>query len=152
MNFKLRLPIHFMEKTKDQLLKQPINICGGWCSICQLFLNDVCNCVEDKTEHVVRCIIKRCAKNKNTTCFECKEFPCAIIKKIQTSHPNNAKFYVRHMWIDNVNYLKKYGEKEYKKRLLADKNMRTNPYETGPRKSCPCKYCKKSLKINLKKG
>jgi hypothetical protein len=75
-----------------------------------------------------------------------------MVKGLQKSHPNNANFYVRHMWIDNVNYLKRYGEKEYKKRLLADKNMKMSPFGMKTKKPCPCKYCKKSLKINLKKG
>jgi len=141
-----------IEKNRETLLSQPINICGGWCSVCDLFLKGMCNCLEHKTSHVMACRIKACAKSKETTCFECKEFPCVIIKHLQSSYHKDSRFYIRHMWIDNINYLKKYGEKEYKKRLLANKNMRMKPGERKPNRTCPCKHCKRPLKINLKKG
>jgi len=143
----------YMEvKTKGEIIKQPINICGGWCGVCQAFLKGTCDCIKEKTLMTIRCRIKRCAKVKGNPCFKCPEFPCKLIKMIQRSHPNDSRFYARHMWIDNINYLKKYGKEKYKKKLLNDKNMRINPYEVKPKKPCPCKYCRKTFKIELKKG
>jgi len=67
--------------------------CGMNCKVCYKHLSSKKPCKgclnsdEDKPEHCRKCSIKNCTKEKEITyCFECRGFPCKLIKNLEKSY------------------------------------------------------------------
>lgn len=109
-------------KMPNKMDNKMVAICGMNCTVCYKHLItkkyakrcNGCKC-DDETlpEHCRKCKIKDCAKSKNLNyCFECKDYPCQWIKKLDKSYQQNYKISL----IENALFVKEYGIENFLKR------------------------------------
>ncbi len=88
--------------------------CGINCNICRAFLRDKNKCPGCRLFHgsepvtIARCKIKNCAtfkKSKSKFCFECDEFPCERIKRMDKRYRTKYNMST----IRNLETIKKFG-------------------------------------------
>lgn len=114
----------FMPDTINSVLFAP---CGMNCMVCYVHLKIKKPCHgclsddKDKPERCKSCEIKICAASKGIKyCFECDEFPCKPVKKLEKSYLTRYKTSL----IENSEYAKINGlvsllEREQKKWVCA---------------------------------
>ena len=92
--------------------------CGMNCSVCIAYLRGKNKCpgcrLFNKSEPVTiaKCRIKNCTafkRSKSKFCFECKEFPCKLIKQMDKRYRTRYNMST----IENLNNIKKLGMREF---------------------------------------
>jgi len=88
--------------------------CGMNCGICKSHLRKYekcpgCNLDEGKKR---RCFFHNCEiikRNKSGLCFECDEFPCKRLEKLDTKHKRRDEMSMIH----NLKYIERHGMKKF---------------------------------------
>ncbi len=109
-------------KNKIQNLASPYGPCGVYCGACPSFQKGACfGCrSEDRTQKRIskwQCKIRQCCFNKNKFdfCYQCKDFPCKLLTRIQKSHLGDRRYEYRVEIIDNLLRIKKIGKEKWLK-------------------------------------
>lgn len=90
--------------------------CGITCAVCYVYLKKKKPCLgchgqdASKPEHCRKCKIKDCAAGQGIDfCFECPDFPCATIKRLDKSYRQRYEVSL----IENAMRLKTVGAKRH---------------------------------------
>jgi hypothetical protein len=103
--------------------------CGMNCGICMAHLrkNNPCpGCniaAENKPKTRAQCPLRLCHKRKGTFCWNCKEFPCERLQKLD--HRYRMRYGMSE--IENLKYIKEHGIKKFiereQKKWISDKGV-----------------------------
>lgn len=115
---------HLRMKIEEDIMKNKIqnlvSPCGIYCGACPSFQKRTCyGCrSEDKTQKRVskwHCKIRQCCldRNKLDFCYQCDDFLCRLLIRLQRSHLGERKFAYREEIIDNLLRIKKIGVKKW---------------------------------------
>jgi hypothetical protein len=89
--------------------------CGMNCSICKMYLrpNTPCRGCNDadqnKPKTRAQCRLRICDKRKGYFCYDCAEFPCALLKRMDTRYRNRYGM----SEIINLEYIRDNGIKKF---------------------------------------
>ena len=90
------------------------------CGICYAYLREKNKCPgcrlfnKDEPVSIAKCRIKNCAtlkKGKSRFCFQCEEFPCAILKHLDKRYRTKYNMSM----IENLGNIKKFGIRNFVK-------------------------------------
>lgn len=93
--------------------------CGIYCDVCPSYEKTCngCGSVDPNQKRISKwsCKIRMCCMDHQNLryCYQCTDFPCKVLKKLQQSHPGNPKFSYRHEMLDNLDDLKRLGERQW---------------------------------------
>ena len=92
-----------------------IAACGMNCMICKAHLREKnrcpgCNYLEEKRPKTrTKCMMRRCAKRSGRFCYDCKDFPCEILVRLDKRY--RAKYGMSE--IENLEYIRDKGIKKF---------------------------------------
>lgn len=102
------------------MISSSVAPCGINCKLCSAFRrerNKCPGCLSDDPnpdlKHLSTCKIKFCKEKGDvaTLCYECKKFPCVLIKHLDKRYSTKHHLSV----IENLNFIKEHGRIEFEK-------------------------------------
>ncbi len=103
-------------KMPTEISESMLAPCGINCSVCYVFLKTKKPCMgchgvdEHKPKHCRTCKIKACVNEHGVDfCFDCPEFPCTIIKRLDKSYRLRYSISL----IENANLIKSVSAKKF---------------------------------------
>lgn len=129
-----------MDKIEENKLIAP---CGMNCALCQAYQGKGLKCMgcgnETLRKSCQNCTILKCG-NKKQFCFECVNYPCSRLKRLDKRYRNNYNMSM----LENLDYIKIHGIDEF----IKQQRKKYTCEACGELRSVhqnDCLHCKKNI-------